>query len=142
MNRAVIANVRGVLGAVAGGAIGFYTFYWLYHQGFYGLVLPGALLGLGCGLAAGQPSLARGIICGLAALPFALFSDWRTRFGDQPLLSYLHDISALENVPRIMVVLGGLIAFWMAKEAGFSRSKPNPPAEPNRAMDRQADPPA
>ena len=35
---------------VAGGAAGYFLFFWLAKQNFYGLVLPGAGIGLGCEL--------------------------------------------------------------------------------------------
>ena len=38
-------------GAVAGGILGYFAFGWLLGQGFYALMLPGGLLGLGAGLA-------------------------------------------------------------------------------------------
>ena len=39
-----------LLGAVIGGLLGYVVFFWLAHQGFYGLVVPGGLLGIGAGL--------------------------------------------------------------------------------------------
>ena len=50
MSRYLISNVLGLVGAIAGGVLGFYTFRWLLGQGFYGLIIPGAFLGLGCSL--------------------------------------------------------------------------------------------
>jgi hypothetical protein len=38
--------VAGLAGAVAGGAIGYFTFIWIARQGFYALMLPGALAGV------------------------------------------------------------------------------------------------
>ena len=52
MSRYLISNLLGLVGAIAGGVLGFYTFGWLSRQGFYGLIIPGAFLGLGCSLLA------------------------------------------------------------------------------------------
>ena len=46
----IISNVLGLVGAIVGGVLGFYTFGWLLSYGFYGLMIPGAFLGLGCSL--------------------------------------------------------------------------------------------
>ena len=51
MPRYLISNVLGIVGAVIGGVLGFYTFRWLRGQGFYGLMVPGALIGSGLQLA-------------------------------------------------------------------------------------------
>ena len=52
MKRQLISNLLGLVGAAVGGVVGFYTFGWLEHYGFYGLAIPGSFLGLGCGLLA------------------------------------------------------------------------------------------
>ena len=52
MTRLLISNMLGLVGAIIGGVLGFYTFAWLEDKGFYGLAIPGAFLGLGCGMLA------------------------------------------------------------------------------------------
>ena len=37
-------NVLALCGAVAGGVVGYFAFFWVLEQGFYALALPGALL--------------------------------------------------------------------------------------------------
>ena len=59
-----------------GGVLGFYTFRWLLGQGFYGLMIPGAFLGLGCSLLAQHPSVVRGVFCGIAAFALSQFTEW------------------------------------------------------------------
>ena len=61
MARHLISNLLGLVGAIIGGVLGFYTFGWLFEHGFYGLMIPGALLGLGCSLLAQHPSSTRGL---------------------------------------------------------------------------------
>ena len=39
-----------LVGAAAGGVLGYFAFFWIARQGFYALALPGLALGLGCGL--------------------------------------------------------------------------------------------
>ena len=52
----IISNVLGLVGAIVGGVLGFYTFGWLFHYGFYGLMIPGAFPRAGVQLG-GEPSL-------------------------------------------------------------------------------------
>ena len=54
-------------------------FQWIYDHGFYGMMIPGALLGLGCGLLAQHASQIRGVLCALAGLGLGLFTEWRFR---------------------------------------------------------------
>src|SRR5947199_207594 len=72
----IISNVLGLIGAAAGGVFGHLLFWWIVRQGFYALILPGGMLGLGCGLLARHPSRARGVVCGVAGLALGLFTDW------------------------------------------------------------------
>ena len=64
MPRHLISNLLGLIGAIIGGVLGFYTFQWLEGHGFYGLAIPGAFLGLGCGLLIIQISI-HWRICGI-----------------------------------------------------------------------------
>jgi hypothetical protein len=123
MPRHLISNVLGLVGAMVGGALGFYTFDWLRGQGFYGLMIPGALLGLGCSLLAQHRSTARGIICGLAALALGLYTEWRFwPFIADPSLSYfLKNVGSLKPVTLLMLGVGALIAFWIGGDAGYAR---------------------
>ncbi len=68
MMRQVASCFLGLIGAVIGGALGYYIFMWIVDQGFYGLMIPGALLGLGCSLLSQHRSHFRGVICAAAGL--------------------------------------------------------------------------
>jgi hypothetical protein len=63
-----------VCGAVAGGMIGYFVFFWIAAHGFYGLALPGGLLGLGAGIGKNR-SIFVAVLCGLAATALGLFSE-------------------------------------------------------------------
>jgi hypothetical protein len=121
MPRQLISNLLGLVGAGIGGVLGFYTFGWLVGQGFYGPMIPGALLGLGCSLLAQHSSTIRGVVCGLAGLGLGLFSEWWFRpFNDDESLSYfLKNLSSLSAVTLPLIGVGAFIAFWMAREAGL-----------------------
>jgi hypothetical protein len=120
----LVSNLLGLLGAILGGVVGFYTFGWILGQGFYGPMIPGALLGGGCGLLARHSSRARGILCGVAALLLGLFAEWRYRpFSvDESLSYFLGHLTSLTLLTWIMIIAGALIGAWLGKDAGLGRS--------------------
>src|SRR5512146_2225359 len=65
-----------VVGAVAGGFVGYFAFFWVVRQGYYGIMLPGLLLGAGAGLFKNR-SFPLALLCGLAAVALGLFTEWR-----------------------------------------------------------------
>ena len=92
----ITSNILGLIGAAAGGVLGYYTFRWIFDHGFYGMMIPGAFVGLGCGLLAQHPSQVRGALCGLAALCLGLYTEW-TFFPfakDQSLTFFLKNVPA------------------------------------------------
>jgi hypothetical protein len=109
----------GLVGAVLGAFMGYLGFAWAYHQGFYALILPGALMGLGCGLMATGPSVVRGVICGVLGVAAGLLSEWKVRpFNvDGSLGFFLANLRELTQVTLLMVALGGGFAFWWGKDA-------------------------
>jgi hypothetical protein len=121
MPRRLVSNLLGLVGAIVGGVLGFYTFRWLLGQDYYGLMIPGAFLGLGCGLLSQHHSLTRGILCGVAALIFALFTEWwfRPFVADESLKHFMTHLTDLKPVTLLMAVVGAFIAFWVAKDAGY-----------------------
>jgi hypothetical protein len=123
MARYLVSNLLGLVGAVLGAVVGFYTFTWLKGHGFYGLMIPGAFLGLGCGLAAQHPSIPRGIVCGIAALLLALFTEWWywPFEQDNRYLFLVMHFTELSPVTLLMTGLGAVIAFWVGKDAGFRK---------------------
>ena len=103
-----------LLGAAVGGFVGYLGFFWCARQGFYALVLPGGLLGLGAGLSRNPPS-AVAFLCGLSALTLGFFTEWRfAPFVTDPSFAYfLSHFHQLKPVTLILIALGGLIGFWV-----------------------------
>jgi hypothetical protein len=124
----VVSTVLGLVGAAAGGALGFWAFGWALNQGFYALVLPGGLLGLGCSLLARHPSTPRGIVCGVAGLALGLFTEWwHAPFKDDSRFSYfLAHVPNLQGLTLLMLLVGTLAAFWLGKDAALGRSVASP----------------
>jgi len=107
----------GLIGAVLGGVVGYFAFVWILKQGFYAGVLPGAMIGIGCGMLARHPSLLRGVLCGLAGLAFGFWCEWKTApfKKDESLDFFLRHIPDLSPVAIIMIALGGLVSYWSGK---------------------------
>src|SRR5262245_52498645 len=101
--------VLGMLGAVAGGALGYFVFLWAAGQGFYALMLPGALTGAGSALLAKDRSVLRATLCGVLALGLGLFSEWRSApfIADKTLGYFLGHVYQLRPLTLVMVVGGG-----------------------------------
>ena len=132
MNRWVGALLRGILGAAAGGIAGYVAFVWLAGHGLYALVLPGALLGLGCALGLQRSSNLAGILCGLAALPLGIFCEWRIApfIADRSLAFFVTHLHQLSTVTWIMIVLGAVFAYWLGKGSDIAgRQQAELPAE-------------
>jgi hypothetical protein len=101
-------------GAVAGGIVGYFAFFWIADQGLYALALPGALLGLGAGVVRNR-SLLVAIVCGLAATALGLLAEWRFApfIANDGLGYFLAHVHQLKPITLIMVIVGGLLGFWM-----------------------------
>ena len=121
MKRLLISNLLGLVGAAIGGVLGFYTFGWLEDHGFYGLAIPGAFLGLGCGLLAQHRSSARGIVCAVAALGLSLFTEWNYHpfLEDNSFSFMVAHLKDKSPVTLLMIGVGTVIAFWVGQDAGF-----------------------
>jgi hypothetical protein len=119
----ITSCLLGLVGGVAGGVLGYYTFVWIVHQGFYGLMIPGALLGLGCGLLSQHHSAIRGLVCAAAAVGLGLFSEWKTFpfIADSSFGYFMNHVHELKPLTLIMTALGACFAYWLGKDAGFRR---------------------
>ena len=75
------ANARHVdwaldlIGAAASGALENFVTVWLYQQGFYAMLLPGAALGLGCGALSGGSSKLLGLVYVLLGVLLGIYTE-------------------------------------------------------------------
>ena len=100
-------NLLVLLGAVIGGTLGHFLFFWVARQGFYGLILPGGLLGLGAGMSkATSKSVA--VVCGILALALGVVTEWRFApfAADSTVGYFLSHIHQLRPITLIMIVVG------------------------------------
>ncbi len=103
-----------LLGAVVGGAIGHFVFLWIAKQGFYAMILPGALVGFGATFGKAR-HVSVPIICGVLALALGYFSEWRFApfIKDGSLDYFVKNISKLKPVTNLMIIVGGILGFWI-----------------------------
>ena len=130
MPRYLVSNLLGLAGAVVGGVVGFYTYKWLANQGIYGKMIPGALLGLGCGLFARHRSIPRGVACGIAALALSLAVEWSYFHSATTVTEFLTQVKDLGTVDLLMIGGATFIAFWLGKDAGYWSMRTSSPQQP------------
>ncbi len=118
-----VAHARGLLGLTVGGVAGFYLFQWLVSQGFYGLAIPGAVMGLACGYASRIYSPVLAVACGVSALGLTIFSEWKTFpfTDDESFVYFLAHLHQLKGLTLIMIALGVVFGAW------FGLGRPNSP---------------
>ncbi len=121
--RQITSNILGLIGAAVGGVLGYYNFLWILNQGFYGLMIPGALLGLGCGLLSRHASQLRGVLCGAAGLVLGMYAEWsyRTFVADGSFAYMVTHIQEKPPLTLVMLALGAFFAYWMGRDAGLLR---------------------
>lgn len=119
--------VLGLLGAVAGGCLGFVAFVWIAQQGFYALLLPPVLLGLGAGLCVRRRSNFLAAVCGVAGLALGLFSEWRIApfVDDGSFVYFITHVYLLRPITMIMLVLGTFISYRLALGCNSDCTSPN-----------------
>ena len=103
----------GIVGAIIGGVVGYYLFVWIAHQGFYAIMLPGALLGWGASLCARRRSKPLMIICTVLALIAGFFSEWKFRpfVADDGLGYFIANLHKLQPITLIMIALGAFLSY-------------------------------
>jgi len=102
---------------------------WIARQGFYAIILPGALIGFAGGWAIQRQTLASGmvfgIVCAVIALIAGIVSEWRLR----PFIadnSFGYFITHLQQLrPITLIMIGAVFAFWFAA-TGRRRVPPEP----------------
>jgi hypothetical protein len=113
----IVGFVLGLGGAVVGALLGYLLFVAIAGQGFYAIVLPGALAGVGCGALSGRKSTGLGIVCAILGLAAGIFAEWRFSpfIADNSLFYFLTHIHELTRFTQILILLGAAFAFWFGR---------------------------
>jgi hypothetical protein len=106
-------NIFALMGAAAGGLVGYFGFLWIARQGFYALVLPGGLVGVGASLFPNR-STAICTVCGVLALALGLLAEWQFAafIQDGSWGYFITHVHQLRPITIIMIAAGGFIGFW------------------------------
>jgi hypothetical protein len=102
-------NLLAFVGALVGGLLGYLGFFLLKSQGFYAMVMPGGLLGIGAAVVPNR-SIWVAVVCGVLATALGFFTEYR----------FTGDLSDLTPVTLGMIAAGGFIGFWCP----FRRKEP------------------
>lgn len=102
------------LGALTGGAAGYFLFFWLASRGYYGLAIPGGLLGVGAGVFRCRSRLTP-LACAVLALALGAFTEWRYApfIVDSSLGYFVRHFSDLQPASVIMIAIGVFAGFWV-----------------------------
>jgi hypothetical protein len=116
-------NILALAGAIVGGIIGILAFGWLLHRGFYAVALPGGLAGIGAGLTRNH-SVWVAVICCVLAVSAGIVAEGVNRpfIADDSFGYFIKHIFEIESTGMVMIVLGGIIGFWIP----FRRFKSRP----------------
>jgi uncharacterized membrane protein YsdA (DUF1294 family) len=108
----------GLLGGVVGAIAGIWLFEWAIGQGYYALVVPGAMVGLGCGLAATDDSNLRGVFNAALAFGTGILAEWRSRpfKADDSLAYFVTHLGQLQQLTWVMLIVGTVVGFWWGRE--------------------------
>ena len=104
----------GAIGALIGSVIGYYIFLWIAGQGFYGLAIPGAFVGVGAGICIRHRSWIFAGGCGVWGALVGIFTEWKFApfTADQSFGYFIRNLGDLTPITKIMFVIGAALAFW------------------------------
>ena len=108
---------RAIMGLIGGGALGCIGFYLMRHLGLYAMIVPGAMIGLGCGAQAGGRSIALGVVAAVVSLALGIVIEWYffPFIADKSLSYFLQNLSGLTLRAKIMIAAGAFAGFWFGR---------------------------
>ncbi len=111
---AALDLLLGLAGAAAGAVAGYYLCFWIARQGFYGIMLPGACVGWGCGALSGRRSLLLGGVCGVLGLAAGIYTEWQMFpfSADESLSYFLAHLHKLNGLTQGLILFGAVCAAW------------------------------
>jgi hypothetical protein len=103
-----------LMAATVGGCVGYFAFFWIVTQGFYGIMLPPALVGLAAGYCMPRRSQPLAIACALGGLALGLYTEWRFApfIVDNSLLYFITHVHKLRPITQWMLVIGTVAGYF------------------------------
>lgn len=111
----MLSLALGIGGGILGGAVGYLLFFWIVEQGFYAMVLPGAMVGIACGAVSRRRCVGLGVFCGVFGVVVGLFTEWRFApfAADHSLGYFVRHIHQLRPITLIMIAVGAALSLWL-----------------------------
>ncbi len=108
------STLLAIVGAIVGGTLGYFAFFWIEAQGYYGMVLPGGLLGIGAAIGRVR-SVWLAAAFGLAALGLGLYTEWKyAPFKENDSFWFLlTHVTQKTPIKLLMIAAGGVLGFWI-----------------------------
>jgi hypothetical protein len=112
--------IPGLIGGALGGVAGYFFSRCIMSYGREAPLVPGALVGLGCGILSRSDSRARGVVCAIEALVIGLYI--RFLLFDPPFeydgsfIGYLSHVPELPGLTLVMLGIGAAMGFWWGRE--------------------------
>ena len=106
-------NLLALALGVVGGVAGYVVFWWLAERGYYGLILPGGLIGISAGFVRHRSNFVA-LACGVLGLAAGVWTEFRYApfLQDGSLSFFLTHIPDLRHVSLIMIAAGAVIGCW------------------------------
>lgn len=107
-------DILAAAAAVAGGILGVYGFLWVSRQGFYALLLPGGLTGIGASLFRCR-SVSIPIFTAVLSLLLGIVAEWRFApfVADSHFGYFLSHLQDLRPVTMLMIGGGAVLGLWL-----------------------------
>ena len=99
-----------------GGCVGYFAFFWVVRQGFYAIMLPPAMVGLGAGLLARRRSPLLAAICAVAGLGLGIITEWKfAPFKvDDSFSFFVTHLHELRSLTLILIPIGTIMSYRLA----------------------------
>jgi len=109
--------IMAALGILGGAVLGCLAFHFAVMAGFYAMVAPGALIGLGCGAQSKAISTALGIAAAISGLALGLLLEWHyfPFLKDDSLGYFLANLRDLKTGTWVMILAGSGLAFFFGR---------------------------
>lgn len=127
-----VSFALGLIGAIVGGVVGYYAFFWIASQGFYALILPTALVGIFAGFCSFERSELLAAVCSVSGLALGLFIEWKLApfKADGSLSYFIKHVHELNPITLIMLAVGTFLSFRFALGARTPASNSQAESQP------------